>query len=193
MNELEEMRSQLTILKEKLEKETIVSDKLLREVTRKNVRHLNRAVWIEGIGAAFVLTIGNCAFRFIGCSWWFIAGTTLLMIFSFLATFIPHHWVKQSEIMSGDLLQVAKQVRRLRKWYKDWLKIDIALGLGWIAWCVWEFYQNLIDKTIFDVNIVRTMCIGLVVGGLIGGLIGLFLHKTYTHEMDNIIRQIEEV
>ncbi len=187
MNELEVMRSQLTILKEKLEKETIVSDKLLREVTRQRVRRLNRNVWQQGFAAIFVLTFGNWMFYKVGCSWWFIAGTSLMMIVCMLATIIPHSWVRQKEIMSGDLLHVAKQVRRLRKLYQDWIKIGIPMLVVWFAWWAWELYQNVGDQAIFI-----SMCTGGFVGGLIGGLFGWWKHKRYLREMDDIIGQIEE-
>ncbi len=187
MEELVEMRSQLAILKEKLEQETIISDKLLREVTSQKVRRLNRNVWQECVAVAFVLTFGNWMFYKVGCSWWFIAGTSLMMIVCMFATIIPHRWIKYDEIMSGDLLQVAKQVRRLRKLYQDWIKIGIPMLIVWFAWWAWELYQNVGERNIFI-----SMCIGGFVGGLIGGLFGWWKHKRLLREMDDIIKQIEE-
>ncbi len=192
MEELEVMRQQMARLEEQVEKQAKVVDKFLRGETLKKVRHLNQAVWTEGIACAFAIIFCNWLFHWLGCSWWFIAGTTLLMIASFLSTFISHRWVKEDEIMSGDLLQVAQQLRRLHKWYKDSLKIEIPIMLVYLAWAVWEIY-HVGDITIFDINInlAPTMCIGLLVGGVIGGLIGLLLHKSYMREMDDIINQIE--
>ncbi len=187
MDELLEMRQQLAVLKDKLEKETIISDKLLREVTRQKVRRLNRTVWQQGIAVAFVLTFGNYLFYQTGCSWWFIAATSLMMIVCLLATIIPHRWVRQDEIMSGDLLQVAKQVRRLRQLYQDWIKIGIPMLAVWFAWWAWELYTSVGNREIFI-----SMCAGGFVGGLIGGLIGWFKHKRLLREMDEIIHQIEE-
>ncbi len=186
MEELELMRQQMAVLKDKLEKETIISDKLLREVTRQKVRRLNRNVWQEGVAVAFVLTFGNYLFYRTGCSWWFIGGTSLMMIVCLFATIIPHSWVRQEEIMSGDLLQVAKQVRRLRKLYQDWIKIGIPMLAVWFAWWGWELYTSVGNRDIFF-----SVCIGGVVGGLIGGVIGWGKHKRLLREMDDIINQIE--
>ncbi len=192
MEELDVMRQQMARLEEQLEKQAIVVDKFLRGDTLKRVHHLNRTVRREGIGAAFMITIGNLAFLEFGCSWWFIASTTLLMIANFLSIFIPHRWVKEDEIISGDLLQVAQQVRCLHKWYKESLKIEIPILLGWIAWGAWEMYQNAGDSLSLDITGVRIMCISVLVGGLIGVLIALRQHKGYMREMDDIINQIEE-
>lgn len=71
-------------------------------------------VWIEGICNLFVVTFGNYIFYGFGCSWWFIGGTTLMMLVCFWATLLPHRRVKEREIMQGDLLIVSKQVRQLR-------------------------------------------------------------------------------
>ncbi len=187
MEELEVMRQQMAVLKDKLEKETIVSDKLLREVTRQKVRRLNRNVWQQGIAAVFVLTFGNWLFYQTGCSWWFIAGTSLMMVVCMIATIIPHSWVKQEDVMSGDLLQVAKQVRRLRKLYQDWIKIAIPMLVVWFAWWGWELYTSVGNREIFI-----SMCCGGLVGGIIGGGIGWWKHKRLLREMDEIINQIED-
>ncbi len=194
MEELEVMRQQMARLEEQVEKQAKVVDKFLRGETLKKVRHLNQAVWTEGIAAAFAIIFCNLLFYWLGCSWWFIAGTTLLLIASFLSVFIPHRWVKEDEIISGDLLQVAQQVRRLHKWYQNKLKIEIPIGLVYVAWVLLEVYLNLGDKTFFGItiNISSSIIICMLVGCLIGGWIGLRQHKGYMREMDDIIHQIEE-
>lgn len=187
MNELEEMQSQLALLKQKLNKEEIVNDQLLRDVTRQRVRRLNRNVWQEGICVVFVMTFGNFVFRQMGCSWWFIAGTTVMMLICFLATFIPHRRVKESEIMQGDLLTVAKQVRRLRKLYDDWMRIDIPMVSVWFIWFLVELYFQHTDSLF----IFLFTAVGTLIGGVVGGSIGWHQHKKYVREMDEIITQIE--
>ena len=67
MDELQEMQAQMALLKQKLNNEEIINDRLLREVTRQRVRRLSRMVWIEGICALFVVTFGNYVFYGFGC------------------------------------------------------------------------------------------------------------------------------
>ncbi len=186
MNELEEMRQQMARLKEKLDKETIASDKLLREVTRQKVRRLNRNVWQMGFAATFVITFGSWSFYNTGNSWWFIGLTIVFMIVCFLCTLIPHLRVNQDDIMSGDLLQVVKEVRRLKKFYHDWLFIGIPSVIIWFALMFLDLYWQ--GK---DVDIIFACLIGGLVGGAIGGTFGYIQHKKFIREMDDIVNQIE--
>ena len=81
MDELVEMREQMNLLKSKLDKQEIVNDRLLREVTSQRVRRLNRNVWQEGIACLFVITFGSYSFLQLGCSWWFVGFTIAYMLF----------------------------------------------------------------------------------------------------------------
>ena len=72
---LEDMRQQINLLKEKLDKENIVNDKLLRASMRQRLGVIRRNQTIEYICALYVISFGSVYFRLIGCSWWFIGGT----------------------------------------------------------------------------------------------------------------------
>jgi len=188
MEELEQMREQLTLLKQKLNEQEIISDQLLRKVTSERISHLNRAIWIEGLTALFVITFGNMVFYQQGCSVYFLIGTTIFMIGCFLATIIPHHQIDRHEIVNGSLVDVAKQVKKLHTFYHQWLYIAIPIFIIWFGWLVWELYKvnqgNM--KPFF------TLLVAVCIGGLIGGLVGYYQHKKYLKEMETIINSIEE-
>jgi len=188
MEELEQMREQLTILKNKLDQQEIISDKMLRSITSERVKRLNRAIWWEGTCCLFVITAGSLIFRHMGCSLSFIIATIIMMIGCFLATIIPHHWIDHQEIMSGSLKEVVQQVKKLHLFYHNWLYIAIPLVLAWFGWLAWEIYQ--VNNG--DMHAFWGIMVGGCVGGLIGGIIGNHQRKTYMHEMETIIQSIEE-
>lgn len=186
--ELLAMREQLHLLKEKLDKEVIVNDHLLREVTRQKVRRLNRNVWQEGFACLFVITFGTYVFHYMHLSWWFIGATILMMVACFLATLIPHRRIKMNEIMSGDLLTVAKQVRRLKRLYREWLRYGIPAIVVWMGWFSYEIIRVCDNR-----HVGISMIIGGIIGGVIGGAIGLHNHKKLIREMDELIEDIEQI
>ena len=112
----------------------------------------------------------------------------MLMLVCFLMTLIPHNWVKKADIQSGNLLVAAKQVRRLRKLYKDWEIIGIVLAVIWLAWLFIEFSAAIENKQMLYVLIVAS-----VVGGTIGGIIGLKISIKVMHTLDEMIQEIEEM
>lgn len=186
MEDLQEMREQLAILKQKLDNESIVNEHLMREVTRQKVRRLNRNVWQEGLSCLFVITFGSYAFCQLGLSYWFIGATVVLMLVCFLATFIPHRRIKMNEIMSGDLLSVAKQIRKLKHFYQEWLKYGIPAVIVWVGWFAFEVFQSY-DNWKLALSII----IGCIVGACAGGLIGYKHHRQLVGEMDELIHDIE--
>ena len=188
MDELQEMREQMAALKEKLNKQEVVNDRLIRDVLIKKKKSVDKNIWFVGICGLITITIGNLAFSYWGVSSWFLIGTTILMLVCFLMTLIPHNWVKKADIQSGNLLVAAKQVRRLRKLYKDWEIIGIVLAVIWLAWLFIEFSAAIENKQILYLLIGAS-----VVGGIIGGIIGLKVSRNIVHTLDEMIQEIEEI
>ena len=188
MDELQEMREQLAALKEKLNKQEMVNDRLIRDILIKKKKSVDKNIWMVGICGLFTATIGNWAFSNLGVSTWFLIGTIVLMLASFLLTIIPHNWVKKADIQSGNLLVAAKQVRRLRKLYKDWEIISIIPAIIWAAWLFIEYTAAIEDKQMLYILIGAS-----AIGGIIGGIIGLVLSRKTIHTLDEMIQEIEEM
>ena len=188
MDELQEMREQMAALKEKMNAQEMVNDRLIRDILIKKKKSVDKNIWMVGICGLFTATIGNWAFSNLGVSTWFLIGTTVLMLASFLLTIIPHNWVKKEDIQSGNLLVAAKQVRRLRKLYKDWEIIGIILAIIWAIWLFIEFSSAIENKQILYLLIGAS-----VVGGIIGGIIGLKESRNVVHTLDEMIQEIEDM
>lgn len=188
MDELQEMREQLAALKEKLDQQEVVNDRLIRSVLSQKMKVVNQRGWISGIAALFVITFGNWMFCQMGLSVGFLVGTTIMMITCCAATWISHSWVKSDNIATGDLLTVAKQVRRLRKVYVNWKYIAVPMIVVWFLWFSLEFYHVTQDY----IATLATLSGGLI-GGTIGGLIGFKQNKKVVRELDEMLRQINDI
>ena len=78
--EIIEMRKQIGILMEKIEKESIINDKMMRKVMNTNVDKLRAAKRTEYVCALVVIILAPLSFRFsFGSSWTFIAATVVMM------------------------------------------------------------------------------------------------------------------
>ena len=146
MDELQEMQAQIALLKDKLNKEEIVNDQLLREVTRQRVRHLNRYVKYNYLLAIPLLTFMGWEMRYLNCSWYFTCATLLMLLASFIIFIVAHSRIKQQDIISGNLLEVTKQARRLRKCYVDMLRIGMPIVLVWTVWFFAELYFHHFEE-----------------------------------------------
>ncbi len=187
MDELQEMREQLAALKEKLNKQEVVNDRLIRDVLIKKKKSVDKNIWFAGICGLITITIGNLTWSSWGVSSWFLIGTTVFVLVCILMTIIPHNWVKKEDIQSGNLLVAAKQIRRLRKLYKDWEIIGIILAIIWATWLFIEFSAAIENKQILYLLIGAS-----AVGGIIGGIIGLKVSRNVVHTLDEMIQEIED-
>lgn len=105
-NELDEMRAQLATLNEKLEKESIVSDKHISEATKKHISEMQRKLLIRMIVVA-VLTPFICLW----IGWYFLPwclGVISLNLYIYLKT---RRWNLES-------LNVAENSKRIHKMMK---------------------------------------------------------------------------
>lgn len=187
LDALNEMRTQMQTLKEKLAQQKIINDQMLRKVTQTRIKHLNRNVWQEGAACLFVITFGSYSFYHIGCSTWFILATILMMAVCFAVTIVSHNRVSIDNIAQGDLLTAAKQVRQLRKFYKQWKYFALPILTPWMIWLIWDIFRaSNGDKFLFICTIV-----GLAIGIIVGGIIGWNKSNRLINEMDTIINDLE--
>lgn len=191
-NELQEMREQMALLKDTLRQEQIVNNRLLREAMRGKVESIHRKAWVTGLCAAFVLTFGLYSFRNIGLSWWFIGGTTLMMLYSVADTLLIHRRLRISSVMTDDLRTVAYAARRMKKEYMRSLRIGWVISVLWIVWLGIEI---ICGQTIFAESsmVARIVVLGLMLfGGGVGFVIGYRMYRRVLDLCDDIIRQVEE-
>lgn len=186
-NELEEMRRQMAVLKEKLEKEEILSDRLLRNTMQNQVRSIRRRANLSIVGGVFVLIVGPMAFSSLGTSTTFIVVTSLMMLVMMLLTVMMHSKLREADVRDGELLAVARNARHLKDDYRRWRYIGIPLGIVWLAWLVVEVMHGQSNPT--DSLIMLSP---VVIGGIIGGILGVMRHNHLAGMLDDIIRQIEE-
>ena len=185
-SELETMRAQIALLKEKLDKETIVSERILRDTMRHKARTINTNAWISVAASIFVIIWALAYIPKEGFSWWFAGATVLMMLVCDFFTWKYHKDVN-AKTMSGDLLTVAKVMKQLRDNYKKWLKYSIAMISVWFVWLSVEFCIRLNDW-----RLAVVMIIALLIGLAIGGFIGLKMHNSVIRNAEEIIQQIED-
>ena len=185
-SELETMRAQIALLKDKLNKETIVSEKLLRDTMRHKARTINNNAWVSVAASVFVIFWALAYLPSEGFSWWFIAATILMMLVCDFFTWKYHKDVN-AKTMSGDLLTVAKVMKQLRDNYRKWLKYSIVMIVIWFVWLCIEFCMRYNDWRL-SLFVIVVLFISLA----IGGFIGLKMHNAVIRNAEEIISQIEE-
>ena len=184
--ELDEMRAQISLLNKKLEKESIVNERLLRDAMKSKAKTINANAWVSVGASVFVIIWALFFFPAEGFSWCFTAITIIMMLVCDFFTW-KHHKNVNSKTMNGDLVTVAKVMKKLRDDYVNWLKYGIIIVIFWFTWLSTEYCIILKDLKL-SILIIVSLLISLA----IGGFIGLRMHRSVIHNAEDIIKEIEE-
>ena len=184
-NILSQMQQQLRQMKEKLEGETIVNEKILRNAYRKTLGSLQRKALRQTIIGVVAMLLSLNLLN-VGFSIPFVIATEVMLAFCLGATIIINNRLPK---MDTDLVTAAKGIIRFRKGYANWLWIGIPLLILWLGGMVYEIMKN----EAFPSEAKYAMLIGLGVGIVIGGAIGLILRHNILSKSDETLAQIKDL
>ena len=184
MNELEAMRGQMQLLKQKLETQEIVNDQLIRNAMSGKMSWIRKYIWFELLVLFPVCTLNFVGLKMMseGLSWGPIIAILTLLLIEILLDFYVNH-VSASDWQSENLLQTADKLVRMKKlrWWQLILSIPVAFALFW--WLFMEFEDALRGP----------VTIGGIIGGIIGLAIGIGILVKMQRTNDALIRQIREI
>ena len=186
--DLESMRQQMTVLKNKLNEQEIVNDRLVRRSMRKEVNNITRRNYI--LFALCLLLIPYSYWCFVKLSEFSLAfwiGTSVLMLICAGAIFYNTRRISEASLMSHSLVETRRKVVSAKKFDRDWFLIGIPMIILWLSWFGYEVYKKCGSEE------VTTFFWAGLVGAVIGTIIGLSLQFKTQHQYQEIIEQIEDL
>lgn len=196
MTELEQMREQMQVLREKLEKQEIVNDKLVRRAVKSKMSWIKKFVYIEFLLLPIIALVWFGIKEMFDLSWFNYA---VLMV---MCT-IDAAWDYRINVASLDLEKVEdhnltdtmhKLVTMKQMRAKSFF-IMMPLCALWFVWTGVEMWQNVDSLGDAD-SILRAAGYGGFGGLIIGIPIGLFaafrIYRKMQNTNDELISQIEE-
>ena len=187
---LEEMRSQITILKEKVDKQAIVNDKLIHNVINTHTSDIKRKVFVAIVCGLLTICMSPFAFHHnLGLSWMFVIATDILMIYCISMEMYYKRMIADKTLMNASVLEVAQTVSRFKSGYKRYTLINWVVLLPiWLIWMFVEMYFNFSD----NMELFWAMAAGLGLGIVVGGIVGLRLFVRIIDNADQIIKENQE-
>ena len=191
--ELEEMRQQLGILKSKLDNQTLVNDKLIRQSMLNKMSFMKKYTWVSFLVLLFIYYGYNEVRILFNLSWWFYGFTVLVMTFTVCFDAYINRFNKEA-FLNGDLIATSLQMQRMKKLRKRSLLYGIFFMTIWVSWFVIELYNG---SGAANGGENTSMFYGMLVGGgvgLIAGVaIGIWLYLRMQRINSDIIQQIDEL
>ena len=182
------MRSQISLLKNKLEKQTIVNDQHIRRSMQSKMSDINRTIVASIIAGGFALPYCTWYFWYQGLSIAFVAATALMLAVCLGITIAKQVNLKKLDFTNGNLIEVAETLGGIRKHYQEWIKIAVPMILIWFSWLIYEMISTLGVSPM-----TMGFCTGAVLGGLIGGFVGMRMNKKVITKTTEILSQIKDL
>lgn len=185
INEFEEIRQQISELKQRLDRESTLNEQLLHDSLKGKMRSVHSIVWrmiVLGV-------LGIIVWCFIGYMWnlspYFVGVTILMFIASMTAEYLINRMDERD--FSVNLSQtIARLVRMKRMRLIQVLAGFAFLLVLWGPWMVYEMFPK------FEPEMRTPMAIGMTIGAIIGAIRGLTYFFRMQRANDEMIRQIQE-
>ena len=183
--ELNEMKKQIALLRHKLEKETIVNEKLIRASMRDKLKAVKRRSYI-----LCAVVIGACPLWaspiFDFHSIWFMGVTIAFLFIAVAYEIYCNQLLSTQNYVSGNLIDEARKLNRYKQLSRQWHWFSIPFLFIWLSWFVYE------ATSVGDFH-ANNILIGGLIGGTIGGVIGWRTYRKGQNTVSEVIEQIEEL
>lgn len=189
--ELEEMKQQICLLKEKLEKQTIINDNMIRQAMQQKVSRMHKDAIIMIIVAIIGMPYCFFFFTLAGFSYWLASGTVLFLLACMIKLY--RNKKKLSHIrtlLSENLIECGKNVLLLKKETAQSFKIMMPILAVWVIWFFAEIFFVLPQE---DNDFIINITCGSLVGLLIGLGLGISKHRKNMKTINDILLQINNL
>ena len=187
-NELEEMREQIGILKDKLEKQNIVNEQHIRRSMKSKMSSINRTIAGTIIAGTFALPYCSWFFWSQDLSKLFIVATAIMLTVCLGLTILQQVRLKNLDFSGSNLVETAEQLSKVKKHYSEWHWVALPMVIIWLGWLMYEMLNKMgTEPYVFG------FCCGAAVGAIIGGIIGFRINRKVIRKTGEILEQIEEL
>ena len=188
-HELEEMRAQFGMLKDKLEKQTIINETHIRNSMKSKMSDINKTVTGTIIAGVFALCYSTWFFYWQDFSLAFVIATFVMLAVCLGITIAQRVILGKMDFSQGNLVETAEKLSKIKKHYQDWYKIAIPMIIVWFGWMIYE----MLSIHGMESPMAIGFCCGALIGGILGGILGMRINRKVARKATEILDQIAEL
>lgn len=188
-NELEQMRQEIASLRERLERQTIISEELIRKSMKDKVYKIKvKATVLSILGVAGIVYCFWVMKDFMGLSLAFAIVTDLFLAAAVVFSLWSTRKIHPRDMMGEDLASAGKEIARMKKLGIRWKKAAYPFLAVWFIWLVIETLNSGNDN-----EMVLSFLIGCGLGVAGGIICGSIYDKKQSALIDGLLTQIDEL
>ena len=182
-NTLLEMQQQMKQLREKLESQKIINERILRKSCGRTIDRLrfksNVPIFAGAAGLALIPFLHHQGFSNL-----LLIVTGVLMIAGISATLITKQYIPN---LDKDLVSATTELSKFRRINADWIKYGLPALFVWLGVLIWDVASN----HMFSGSELYGFIAGASVGLVIGLILGLKNRRDILNASDDLLSQIE--
>ena len=184
-NTLLEMQQQMKQLREKLESQKIINERILRKSCGRTIDRLrfksNVPIFAGAAGLALIPFLHHQGFSNL-----LLIVTGVLMIAGISATLITKQYIPN---LDKDLVSATTELTKFRRINADWIKYGLPALFVWLGVLIWDVASN----HMFSGSELYGFIAGASVGLVIGLVLGLKNRRDILNASDDLLSQIEDL
>lgn len=185
-SEIEEMRSQIALLRNKLEKQQIINDTVVAAAIKNNVAGIERKIRIPLLAGLFALAYCPFAFvRILNVSVPFIVFTELMIVFSLVETYCQMRMIPTAVDRGSDIAEFVRRLDRFDRFRKRQLMSGMIMITVFFVWFLKDLSAN------YDTEEFYGMLVSISVGLVLGLVIGLKNYFGISRRLSELHRDAE--
>ena len=202
MMELEQMREQMQVLRNKLDTQEIVNEKLVKNSVKSKMSWIKKLVYFELLLVPFTALMAYVLKEMFNLSWFTYAFIVVLSAIDAVCDYrINVASLDLEKVEKHNLSDTLQKLVAMKKMRAKSFFIMMLLSIPLFIWASIEMWQNISTGTITFIddvpaNIVCAGAYGGLVGGIIGFFVGIYISIRIYRKMqatnDEIIAQLEE-
>lgn len=185
----QEMKAQLHLLKEKLNKQNIINERIMQRAIKEKASKLRRRAYAECIGALILIGyFGVWPPHFLPLSIELRTFVCLFLLLVIACNVYILYTFNPQKIISESLIEARRQTIKLKQTYSRWL---LFFGIPFILIFVKGYVSEICQHFIGDDR--RIILASVATGIAIGLCIGLYIHFKNLRYINSILQQIREM
>ena len=189
LSEVDELRQQLALFKQRIDQQEIINDRLMRHSMNARISIFTKFNVFTDIIALIISPVIFIALSKIGVPWYFGAFILLLIVIELFHYTARHRQLQRLFTDGNDLLTVRRGLLCFKRKERIWMIIAVPLIILWLAALYWQ--QGLFSNELTGAGIrgIFMSAIGLFLGLLC--CFGFFAWEM--HRVNLSIREIDEL
>ena len=194
MMELEQMREQMQVLRNKLDTQEIVNDKLVKNSVKSKMSWIKKLVYFEFLLVPFTALMAYVLKEIFNLSWFCYASILVLCVIDVVCDYrINVASLDLEKVEKHNLSDTLQKLVAMKKMRAKSFFIMMLLSIPLFMWASIEMWQNISTSTnTFNTNILYGGWVGGIIGFFVGIYISIRIYRKMQATNDEIIAQLEE-